>query len=87
MLISTLGQVSVGIGTFLGVKRMCELPVVQLKESGFPSAWGESLGLGAGWLQDLTVMDPTYVLPCVVTAVVQAQVWVRVLVLFELSEY
>ncbi|KAF7321106.1 Inner membrane protein [Mycena chlorophos] len=50
MMLPTL-QLPISIGMFFAVRRMCELPVMQLTQSGFD------------WLPDLTVPDPTYIIP------------------------
>ncbi|CAK5271514.1 unnamed protein product [Mycena citricolor] len=49
-----LFQLPVSIGMFFGFKRMCELPVPQLTDSGMP------------FLTDLTTADPTHILPIAV---------------------
>ena len=56
MLLPPLAQLPITLGMFFAVKRLCELPVAQLKESG------------VAFFPDLTVADPTYVLPVVATA-------------------
>ncbi|KIP06673.1 hypothetical protein PHLGIDRAFT_90639 [Phlebiopsis gigantea 11061_1 CR5-6] len=56
MLVPPFAQIPVTLGMFFGVKRLCELPVPQLKDSG------------VAYFSDLTVADPTYVLPIVATA-------------------
>lgn len=55
-------QIPVTLGMFFGVKKMCGLPVEQLKWSGLE------------WLPDLTVADPTWILPIVMTALVNVQI-------------
>ena len=57
-------QLPVTIGLFLGVKRMCDLPVEQLKVSG------------VSFLTDLTVPDPTWVLPILGAVVMNLQITV-----------
>lgn len=57
-------QLPVTIGMFLGVKKMCDLPLEGLKNSGF------------SLLTDLTVPDPTWVLPILGTIVMNIQMTV-----------
>ncbi|KAI0799636.1 60Kd inner membrane protein-domain-containing protein [Irpex lacteus] len=54
-------QLPVTIGMFLGVKEMCDLPLEGLKNSGF------------SLLTDLTVPDPTWILPILGTIVMNIQ--------------
>jgi len=54
-------QLPVTFGMFFGVKKMCELPVEQLKYSGFEL------------FSDLTIADPTWILPFVMTVTINAQ--------------
>ncbi|KAJ3727508.1 60Kd inner membrane protein-domain-containing protein [Lentinula raphanica] len=46
-LVGPVFQLPVALGMFIGLKKMCELPVPQLTDSGM------------SWLPDLTVADPT----------------------------
>ncbi|KAJ7767395.1 60Kd inner membrane protein-domain-containing protein [Mycena maculata] len=55
-LMAPMIQLPISIGLFLGIKRMCELPVIQLTQSGFE------------WLPDLTQPGPYYILPLLVAA-------------------
>ncbi|KAF5366726.1 hypothetical protein D9758_006573 [Tetrapyrgos nigripes] len=55
-LVGPLVQMPIAIGMFLGVRKICTLPVEQLHYSGI------------GWLPDLTIADPTGVLPVVLGA-------------------
>jgi len=55
-LVAPLVQIPISIGMFFGVKKMCELPVMQLTQSGFE------------WLPDLTQPGPYYILPILVAA-------------------
>jgi len=57
-------QIPVTLGMFFGVKKMCDLPVVQLAQSGL------------GMLPDLTVPDPYMILPVVLCAAVNMQIQV-----------
>jgi YidC/Oxa1 family membrane protein insertase len=66
MVLPAVIQIPVAIGMFFATKRMCELPVSQLKESGF------------SLLPDLTVADPTMILPISLCAVVNAQISVGI---------
>jgi len=61
-LIVPLVQIPVTLGMFFGVKKMCSLPVEQLKWSGVE------------FIPDLTIADPTWVLPIVMTALVNIQI-------------
>jgi len=61
-LVVPLVQIPVTLGMFFGVKNMCTLPVEQLKWSGIE------------FLPDLTVADPTWILPIVMTALVNIQI-------------
>jgi YidC/Oxa1 family membrane protein insertase len=47
-------QLPISLGLFLGLKKMCDLPVAQLTQSGLE------------WLPDLTVSGPYYILPTIV---------------------
>ncbi len=53
------------LGLFFGVQKMTTLPVEQLTQSGF------------ALLQDLTIPDPTYILPAALLALVNVQISVR----------
>ena len=66
MVLPAVIQVPVAIGMFFATKRMCELPVSQLKDSGF------------SLLPDLTVADPTMILPIALCAVVNIQISVGI---------
>ncbi|KAK7055489.1 60Kd inner membrane protein-domain-containing protein, partial [Favolaschia claudopus] len=55
-LVAPLIQLPISIGLFFGVRRMCELPLMQLTQSGFE------------WLPDLTQPGPYYILPILVAA-------------------
>ncbi|KAG9012840.1 Mitochondrial inner membrane protein oxa1 [Tulasnella sp. JGI-2019a] len=57
-LVGLLGlvQMPIGIAMFFGIKWMCNLPVESMKTGGL------------AWFTDLTMSDPTYVLPIVSTA-------------------
>ncbi|KAJ7270662.1 60Kd inner membrane protein-domain-containing protein, partial [Mycena haematopus] len=50
-LLAPMVQIPISIGMFFGVKKMCELPVVQMMQSGVE------------WLPDLTQPGPYYILP------------------------
>ena len=54
-------QLPISLGLFFGVKRLCEFPLEQLKVGGY------------GWITDLTVSDPTYVLPLTMAALLSVQ--------------
>lgn len=63
MMLMPFIQLPVNLGIFFGVKSMCNLPVPQLKESGFE------------WLPDLTVPDPTYIIPATAIAMMNLQIF------------
>ena len=54
-------QIPVSIGLFIGIKKLCDFPLEQLKVGGY------------GWITDLTVPDPTYALPLVMMALINVQ--------------
>ncbi len=54
-------QLPVTLGMFFGVKKLCDLPLEQLKFGG------------VGFLPDLTVADPTFVLPILCAVVMNTQ--------------
>ena len=58
-------QLTVQFGFFIGLRRMCQLPVEQLKYGGL------------GFLTDLTLPDPYYITPIICTALVNLQLSVR----------
>ena len=60
-LITPFVQIPVSIGLFLGLKRLYDFPLEQLKVGGY------------GWITDLTVPDPTYMLPLAMAALVNVQ--------------
>ncbi|KAH9894023.1 60Kd inner membrane protein-domain-containing protein [Cubamyces lactineus] len=57
-------QLPVTLGMFFGVKKLCDLPLEQLKYSGFE------------WVPDLTVADPTWTLPILATVLMNVQITV-----------
>ena len=57
-----LVQLPVSLGLFFGIKRMCAVPVEQMKWSGFDI------------IPDLTIADPTYILPALLVALVNMQI-------------
>lgn len=59
-----LAQLPVFIAMFYGLRRMAEAPFPQLKEGGF------------GWVMDLTLPDPYYILP--ITSMVLTNIVLRV---------
>jgi YidC/Oxa1 family membrane protein insertase len=65
--LSPFVQLPVTFGLFFGVKKMCELPVMQLAHSGLEM------------LPDLTVPDPYMILPVLLCAAVNIQVYVSAL--------
>lgn len=58
-------QLPVTLGLFFGVQKLTTLPVAQLTQSG------------VAFLQDLTVPDPTYILPAALLALINVQINVR----------
>ena len=60
-LATPLVQMPVSLGLFFGIKRLCDFPLEQLKFGGF------------GWITDLTVPDPTYVLPLAMAILINMQ--------------
>ncbi|KAJ2933292.1 hypothetical protein H1R20_g3857, partial [Candolleomyces eurysporus] len=65
IVLPNLAQLPITIGFFFALKRLCQHPVEQLRDSGV-SSWF--------WANDLTLMDPTYILPVVFTALVNIQI-------------
>lgn len=65
MVFPPFAQIPITLGMFFGVKKMCDLPVPQLKQSG------------VDFWQDLTVPDPTYLLPVLATAGMNLGITVR----------
>ncbi|KAI9058790.1 hypothetical protein FKP32DRAFT_1597117 [Trametes sanguinea] len=62
MALAPFVQLPVTLGMFFGVKKMCDLPVEQLKYSGFE------------WVPDLTMVDPTWTLPIIATVLMNLQI-------------
>ncbi|KAI0369293.1 hypothetical protein BV20DRAFT_968152 [Pilatotrama ljubarskyi] len=62
MAVAPFIQLPVTLGMFFGIKKLCDLPVEQLKYSGFE------------WVPDLTVVDPTYTLPIIATVLMNVQI-------------
>jgi YidC/Oxa1 family membrane protein insertase len=60
-----LVQLPVTFGMFMGLRRMCDYPVEQLKHGGWD------------FLPDLTAADPTYILPLLSTALIPLTLKVR----------
>lgn len=61
MMASGFIQLPITIGMFFAVKSLCDLPLQQLKYGGL------------SWVPDLTVADPTYMLPLAATALINIQ--------------
>lgn len=53
------------ISTFLGIRKMCKLPVESMKEGG------------TLWFSDLTIADPFYILPTLSVLGILAVVYVK----------
>ncbi|KAF8970667.1 60Kd inner membrane protein-domain-containing protein [Flammula alnicola] len=62
----SLIQMPITLGMFFGVQKLGTLPLDQLKDSGF------------SLIPDLTAGDPTYVLPALLCAVVNAQIMIGI---------
>ena len=60
-LVTPFVQIPISIGLFLGIKRLCDFPLEQLKVGGY------------GWITDLTVSDPTYALSVAMLALINVQ--------------
>lgn len=73
MMVPPLVQLPITLGMFFGIKKMCDLPVEQLKSSG------------VDFLQDLTVPDPTYILPVLATIGMNVGLSVRVLSVYSFA--
>ena len=65
-LMTPLLQVPISMGLFLGIKKLCDFPLEQLKVGG------------TGWITDLTVADPTYALSLAMVAMIHVQLSVSV---------
>ncbi|KAI5119259.1 hypothetical protein M0805_007262 [Coniferiporia weirii] len=63
-ILTSVAQVCVQIGFFIGLRRMCTVPVEQLTVGGF------------GWITDLTVPDPLFIMPVVNFALINLQLYV-----------
>ena len=66
MFLNPLIQLPVSLGLFFGIKKMCMLPVEQLKYSGLAI------------LPDLTVPDPYFILPAITAVLINCQIVVRI---------
>jgi YidC/Oxa1 family membrane protein insertase len=73
MMLNPFIQLPVSLGLFFGIKKMCMLPVEQLKYSGLAI------------LPDLTVPDPYFILPAMTAVFINTQIVVRILPLSALS--
>ena len=62
MAVAPFIQLPVTLGMFFGVKKLCDLPLEQLKYGGF------------AWVPDLTVADPTWALPIIATVLMNVQI-------------
>lgn len=62
MMVMPFVQLPVTLGLFFGIKKMCQLPVEQLKHSGLDI------------LPNLTVADPYFILPLMVAAMINLQI-------------
>jgi YidC/Oxa1 family membrane protein insertase len=70
MMLNPFIQLPVTLGLFFAVRKMCTLPVEQLKQSGLAI------------LPDLTVPDPYFILPILATALINIQISVRLTVFY-----
>jgi membrane protein insertase Oxa1/YidC/SpoIIIJ len=66
-------QVPLNIGIFIGIQKMCTLPVVQMTEGGLL------------WFVDLTTRDPYFVLPVLCGVVANRALVVSTVVSFILT--
>ncbi|KAF6741618.1 60Kd inner membrane protein-domain-containing protein [Ephemerocybe angulata] len=65
MILPNFAQLPITIGMFFALKRMGDLPVPQWHDAGVGSWF---------WANDLTMMDPTYILPAIFAAMVNIQI-------------
>ncbi|KAJ2914026.1 hypothetical protein MD484_g6399, partial [Candolleomyces efflorescens] len=65
IVLPNLAQLPITIGFFFALKRLCQHPLDQLRDGGV-SSWF--------WANDLTLMDPTYILPVVFTGLINLQI-------------
>ncbi|TFK48262.1 hypothetical protein OE88DRAFT_1664742 [Heliocybe sulcata] len=65
MMFFNLIPLPISLGMFFAVRRLCDLPLEQMKMGGLP--WFDGI-----WL-DLTVTDPTYILPVITVGIINAQ--------------
>lgn len=72
-LVGPVFQLPVALGMFIGLKKMCELPVPQLTVSGMD------------WLPDLTAVDPTGLMAPAFAVTLFWQMTVSTLSFFDLS--
>lgn len=74
-LLTAVAQLGAQVGFFLGLRRMCEVPVQSLQTGGF------------GWVTDLAAADPYYVLPMINLALIQLQLTVCKFNIYSLFKY
>ncbi|KAH6912045.1 inner membrane protein OXA1L [Coprinopsis sp. MPI-PUGE-AT-0042] len=74
MILPMVLQLPIQIGTFFALRRVCEAGLQQLTDSGVSIHMNVPWAGDVAWLQDLTVADPTYILPAVFCAVVNTQI-------------
>ncbi|KAJ3538841.1 hypothetical protein NMY22_g5000 [Coprinellus aureogranulatus] len=67
LMLPNVAQLPITIGLFFALKRICTHPVEQLKDGGVGSWF---------WANDLTAMDPYYILPAIFTAMINLQITV-----------
>lgn len=67
LMLPNFAQLPITIGLFFALKRICTHPVEQLKDGGVGSWF---------WANDLTLMDPYYILPALFAALVNLQITV-----------
>jgi YidC/Oxa1 family membrane protein insertase len=66
MIIAPFVQLPVTLGLFFGIKKICQLPLEQLKNSGLDI------------LPDLTMADPYFILPTIAAIVINVQISVSI---------
>ncbi|EAU87824.1 inner membrane protein OXA1L [Coprinopsis cinerea okayama7 len=74
MILPMFAQLPITIGMFFALKRMAQLPVEQMKESGVAINLDLPWTGPISWLSDLTVADPTYLLPAAFCGLINLQI-------------
>lgn len=63
MMLGPLTTLASQLGLFFGIKMLCDLPLKQMSVGGLP------------WCPDLTMADPTFILPAINMAAIQLSLW------------